>query len=269
MPTSRERVSRSLLTFAHAVAVPRPGFSCDVPGLSLADILQLYRQRRDSVSVSISGAIAGLIRLEEGELVHAESGDEVGAPALARLLGSSPQLVRAEQSPFDGPHTISAPFDRVFLDAMDQVERARAVAPARAPSPRASGPAGSGGPELDWKLLSEPTPRLRIESPDASSFVSNGRWWAAGGVMLIAVGVLVSAMLLSALADAPAASGGAGSSPASPGVSPTADPTLAVAVERLQTAGQSGATRTEPPRSPALSPASSAPLGPDAGNDQP
>jgi hypothetical protein len=270
-PTSRELLLSSLLAFAGAVAVPHPGFSCDVPALSLADVLQLYRQRRGSVSVSISGSAAGWIRLEEGELVHAESGDMVGPPALSRLLGSSPQLVRAEESPFEGPQTISAPFDRVFLDAMDQVERARAVAPAKVEPSRAGGSGGSGGgsgPELDWKLLSEPAPSLRIESPDASSFVSNGRWWAAGGVLFIAVGALVSAMLLSALADAPTRSGGTASPDVSPAASPSAESPLAVAVERLQAGDDPGSARTEPARPPAPSPASSAPLGPDAGDEQ-
>jgi hypothetical protein len=125
-PVSNPLTSRAMLAaFLHDVVAPRPGFSCAVPALSLPDILQLYHQRRRSVSVLISGSAAGRLRLEDGELVHAESGSSFGAAALCRLLESTPRLVRAELSPFDGRQTLYEPFHRVLLDAMNQIERRR------------------------------------------------------------------------------------------------------------------------------------------------
>jgi hypothetical protein len=219
-----------LASFLREVVAPRHGFSCDLPDLSLSDILQLYHRLRRSVSVLVSGSVAGHIRLEEGELVHAESGDTMGTSALSRLLESKPRIVRAELSPFEGQHTISAPFLRVLLDANHEIEQRRKLEQQRV------GGAASG--ELDRLLLSDPAPELRIEVPEASGFVSARRRWLARATLLAAIAVLVTWMLLAKLIAGPTASDTrTAKEPGERSTEPATE--LAVSVERLR-----GATPT-------------------------
>ena len=56
-------------------AEPHGGLWCEVPELSLTDILQMYHQARRSITVLLSGPIGGRIRLESGEIVDAEAGN--------------------------------------------------------------------------------------------------------------------------------------------------------------------------------------------------
>jgi hypothetical protein len=290
-PTSNALTSRLMLAaFLRDVVAPRPGFSCEVPELSLPDILQLYHQRRRSVSVLVSGSAAGRIRLEEGELVHAESGSTFGAAALSRLLESTPRLVRAELSPFDGRQTLNEPFHRVLLDAMNQVEGRRATTepsggePPSAEPPSAepasggtpSGgtpsaePASGGTPsaepregELDRRLLSAPAPELPMALPDARSFAP-GRWSLVRRRPLAVATVLGSTMLVCALAGIPTARD---TRAANPSREPAAEiPELAVSVERLQAEAHTSAVPTAPPAS-ASDQLPRSPIASDAGTN--
>lgn len=129
----------------HRAAAPRGGLWCEVPELSLSDILQMYHQARRSITVLLSGPIAGRIRLEAGEIVDAEANDERGMPALSRLLEAESGLVRTEPPRSGGPHTISAPFQSVLLEAaqkLDERRRDRLASPAIS-RPIISVPSGS------------------------------------------------------------------------------------------------------------------------------
>jgi hypothetical protein len=254
-PASNALPSRLMLAaFLREVVAPRPGFSCEVPTLSLPDILQLYHQRRRSVSLLVSGSVAGRIRLEEGELVHAESGPSSGAVALRQLLESTPRLVRAELSPFDGRRTLHEPFHRVLIDVMNQIEGRR--------SPAKPSSAGTGEGELDRRLLSAPAPEMPMALPDASSFAP-GRWSFVRRRPLVAATVLATTMLVCALAGIPTARDTRAANP-SREPAPTI-PELAVSVERLQLAPHVGAVPT-PPAAEA-DPPLAAPITSDAGTD--
>jgi CheY-like chemotaxis protein len=106
LPFSRLKLQGLL----HRAAAPHGGLWCEVPELSLTDILQMYHQARRSITVLLSGPIAGRIWLEAGEIVDAEAHGERGMSALSRLLEAESGLVRTE--PPKGPvsRSISAPF---------------------------------------------------------------------------------------------------------------------------------------------------------------
>jgi hypothetical protein len=261
-PASNALPSRLMLAaFLREVVTPRPGFSCEVPALSLPDILQLYHQRRRSVSLLVSGSVAGRIRLEEGELVHAESGPSSGAAALCQLLESTPRLVRAELSPFDGRRTLHEPFHRVLIEVMNQIEGRRGPAkPSSAGT--GEGSAGTGEGELDRRLLSAPAPEMPMALPDASSFAP-GRWSFVRRRPLVAATVLATTMLVCALAGIPTARDTRAANPSREPAPTIPEPT--VSVERLQPAPHAGAVPS-PPASEADPPLAVA-ITADAGTD--
>jgi CheY-like chemotaxis protein len=109
----------------HRAASPSGGLWCEVPALSLTDILQMYHQAQRSICVLLSGPIAGRIRMESGEIVDAESGDERGVPALSRMLEAETGLLRTEPPGADGVKTISAPYQSVVLEAAQRLDERR------------------------------------------------------------------------------------------------------------------------------------------------
>ncbi len=151
LPTDIEAIElpfsvSTLQGLLHRTAAPQGGLWCEVPELSLSDILQMYHQARRSITVLLSGPIAGRIRLEAGEIVDAEAHEEHGMPALSRLLEAESGLVRTEPPCSSVRHTISAPFQSVLLEAAQKLDERRRDSLA---SPAISSPvmsASSGAP---------------------------------------------------------------------------------------------------------------------------
>jgi CheY-like chemotaxis protein len=121
LPVSRVELQELL----HRTASPSSGLWCEVPELSLTDILQMYHQARRSITVLLSGPIAGRIRMDSGEIIDAESGDERGAAALSRLLEAETGLLRTEPPAAGAVNTISAPFQSVVLEAARKLDERR------------------------------------------------------------------------------------------------------------------------------------------------
>jgi CheY-like chemotaxis protein len=139
----------------HRTASPQGGLWCEVPELSLSDILQMYHQANRSITVLLSGPIAGRIWLEAGEIVDAEAGDERGMTALSRLLEAETGLLRTEPPRSDTRRTISASFQSVILEAahkLDERRRDSQGSPMSAPSssspPRTAPASGSSVPAI-------------------------------------------------------------------------------------------------------------------------
>jgi uncharacterized protein DUF4388/PEGA domain-containing protein len=141
-------------------AEPHGGLWCEVPELSLTDILQMYHQARRSITVLLSGPIGGRIRLESGEIVDAEAGNERGMSALSRLLEAETGLLRTESSPDIVTPSISAPFQSVLLEAAHKLdERRRDFAEGIGPTSVTSS-----------VLRTDLTPALRAHAPNPDSF---------------------------------------------------------------------------------------------------
>lgn len=120
-PFSRAKLG-ALLT---RVAAPSGGLWCEVPQLSLADILQMYHQGRRSIAVLLSGPIAGRIHLSEGEIVDAAADQLRGLPALSRLLEAESGLVRTETPSFPFERTVEGPFQHMLLEAVHRLDERR------------------------------------------------------------------------------------------------------------------------------------------------
>jgi CheY-like chemotaxis protein len=219
LPFSRLKLQGLL----HRTAAPHGGLWCEVPELSLTDILQMYHQARRSITVLLSGPVAGRIWLEAGDIVHAEANGERGMSALSLLLEAESGLVRTE--PWKGPlsRTISAPFQSVILQAAQRLDERRrdslSSAPPGASYPGSSPPAGGsprrypvpplagspdrpslGGSELRHAM----TPPIEAPDPLPESFLASARrerrrsWAALLGVVL---GLVVSGLAASYLGN--------------------------------------------------------------------
>jgi CheY-like chemotaxis protein len=205
LPFSRLKLQGLL----HRTAAPQGGLWCEVPELSLTDILQMYHQTRGSIVVLLSGPIAGRIWLEGGDIIDAEANGERGMSALSLLLEAESGLVRTE--PPKGPvtRTISAPFQSVILEAARKLDERRRDSLSGGPPAAsqagsslaavgASGrystlPPGGGSerPSLAGAVLRPAmTPPIEAPAPSPESFLASTRrerrrsWAAMLGVLL-------------------------------------------------------------------------------------
>jgi CheY-like chemotaxis protein len=215
LPFSRLKLQGLL----HRTAAPHGGLWCEVPELSLTDILQMYHQARRSITVLLSGPIAGRIWLEAGDIVDAEAHGERGMSALSLLLEAESGLVRTE--PWKGPlrRTISAPFQSVILEAAQKLDERRRDSLSSAPpgaSDPGSGPPPGGSPRRypvpplagspdrpslgGSELRPAMTPPIESPGPSPESFRTSARrerrrsWAALVGVLL---GLVVSGLAAS------------------------------------------------------------------------
>jgi CheY-like chemotaxis protein len=187
-----------LKTVVHAAVAAQGAFWCKVPDLSLSDILQMYHQLRRQVTVLVSGRVAGRIRLERGELVHAESEDQLGIAALCRLLDADSGLIRTDTSAFEAVHTLSGPFHRVLLDAMELLDARREVQRAgnavdSNPSHLNQGHSSQADADANERILSEPPRQPPIELPHAAGLATGKGWPRLRPAALIVAGGLIAA----------------------------------------------------------------------------
>jgi hypothetical protein len=85
----------------------------------------MYHQGRRSITVLLSGPIAGRIRLQAGEIVDAQSENLRGLPALSRLLEADSGLLRTESSDDAAEQTISGPFQLVVMESVQRLDERR------------------------------------------------------------------------------------------------------------------------------------------------
>jgi CheY-like chemotaxis protein len=106
------------------------GYSGNIHGLSLIDVLQLYQFGRRSIAIRVVGGQGGEILLRDGEFVRAVRGELVGERALAALLATSSGVLRSETLPPVFTTTIERPAQAVLLDCLRQLDEGRAgIAP--------------------------------------------------------------------------------------------------------------------------------------------
>jgi CheY-like chemotaxis protein len=266
------------------VAAPAGGLWCEVPQLSLVDILQMYHQGRRSISVMISGPIAGRVRLEEGEIVDAQTEDLRGLPALSRLLEAESGLLRTEVPAPDSTRTISGPFQFLILHSAQRLDERRRVSSPGLPADPTLNVSNEQFPMLEEEPSKEP--ELQPQAFAAPSpGPARGNW-----LVIVAALVAVAAFALSvrsylthradSLADASRRSASLGlsvqerqpepapapSAPATPALpparlaeSPAALPSAPSGAEGLEVPGASPESVAKPADAPAAAQASDNP----------
>jgi ActR/RegA family two-component response regulator len=118
------------------------GYSGNIHGLSLIDVLQLYQFGRRSIAIRVVGGRGGEILLREGAFVHAAHGELTGERALISLLAMPSGVLRSETLPPSFTTTIDRPAQAVLLDCLRQLDEGgpEIAAP---PPPRPGSRAGS------------------------------------------------------------------------------------------------------------------------------
>jgi CheY-like chemotaxis protein len=109
------------------------GYSGNIHGLSLIDVLQLYQFGRRSIAIRMVGGAGGEILLREGAFVHAERGELTGERALIALLATPSGVLRSETLPPSYTTTIERPAQAVLLDCLRQLDETGAELAAHAP----------------------------------------------------------------------------------------------------------------------------------------
>jgi CheY-like chemotaxis protein len=98
------------------------GFHGSVHGLSLVDLLQMYKFGRRSVKIAVAGRSLGTLYMREGELVHAEHDGHTGEDAVASILAMPEGTVGTSVMPPAVPHTIERDFQTVLLSALHAID---------------------------------------------------------------------------------------------------------------------------------------------------
>lgn len=93
------------------------GFRGSVHGLSLIDLLQMFHYGGRSISISVTGLIAGSIHVKNGEVIHAIHGDLVGEDALQSLLSQTAGAITTGPSVAVEP-TITRSFQSLLLELL-------------------------------------------------------------------------------------------------------------------------------------------------------
>jgi predicted regulator of Ras-like GTPase activity (Roadblock/LC7/MglB family) len=121
------------------------GFEGGVAGLGLSDLLQLNAQNRFSGCFRIEhdGAF-GVIFFRDGEIIHAERGDQVGEEAFREILAWPRGRFSVEPNVVAARRTIQKSCEHLLLDALRVVDERRSALAPKAPVHAASA-ASAGG----------------------------------------------------------------------------------------------------------------------------
>lgn len=98
------------------------GFRGSVYGLSLTDMLQMFHYSQRSVTLTLLSEPRGHIHLRQGEVIHAEWGDETGEPALRLMLSSSTGSFETSALQAGVPQTIESSMQGLLLDSLRQID---------------------------------------------------------------------------------------------------------------------------------------------------
>jgi CheY-like chemotaxis protein len=135
------------------------GFTGNLHGLSLMDMLQMFHYAQRSVSVHVRGGPPATIHLSSGEIVHASYGAEQGEPALSQILVLPAGTLQT--SPLeDVTHTVRRAFQPLMLDLLRRLDEKGRGAP--------GGSLGDMPAELDGsaeRVSGIPVPPVEIEAP--------------------------------------------------------------------------------------------------------
>lgn len=106
----------------------KAGFQADIVGLSLVDLLQVFHHSRRSVTVRVGRT--GKVHLREGQIIHAETDDALGADALLALLKVE-RGVLATGAIEPVVRTLSMPFETLLLGTLAHIDEQRERRPLR------------------------------------------------------------------------------------------------------------------------------------------
>ncbi len=110
------------------------GFSAQVNGASVADLVQMYCQTRQRAAVEIrSGLHIGYLFFDEGRLIHAEIGTLTGEAAFETILTLSAGAFRPTLRPWPTLESIQCSVEALLLRAAQALDESRRRVPSKTP----------------------------------------------------------------------------------------------------------------------------------------
>lgn len=109
------------------------GFSAQVNGASVADLVQMYCQTRARAAIEVrSGLQIGYLFFDRGRLVHAELGSLVGEIAFVRILGFAAGAFQPSLRAWPNQESIGCAVEELLLRAAQALDESRRRKPATA-----------------------------------------------------------------------------------------------------------------------------------------
>jgi DNA-binding response OmpR family regulator len=106
--------SQALAQAVQDVVERRSGFQCNIHGVALVDILQVFHYERRSLTLRVADS---LVHYREGEIIHAEHVNLDGEAALREILALPSGAIHS-MSTTAAPVTVTRSFQSVILDAL-------------------------------------------------------------------------------------------------------------------------------------------------------
>jgi hypothetical protein len=140
-----------------AYKMEQEGFVGAVSGMSLADILQVKGNNRDSGCLVIEHlGKSGMIFLREGEVVHAELGGLSGEEAFYAIMGWTGGTFRSEPKVATTSRTINQVLGFLLLEAFRRIDEEKNKSQSTQQAVANSGKEGEGVSDINVKLKAIP-----------------------------------------------------------------------------------------------------------------
>jgi predicted regulator of Ras-like GTPase activity (Roadblock/LC7/MglB family) len=140
-----------------AYKMEQDGFVGAVSGMSLADILQVKGNNRDSGCLVIDHlGKSGMVFLREGEVIHAELGELAGEEAFYAIMGWTGGTFRSEPKVATTSRTINQVLGFLLLEAFRRIDEAKNKAQTTKQAVANSGKEGEGVSDINVKLKAVP-----------------------------------------------------------------------------------------------------------------
>lgn len=102
------------------------GFSAQVNGASVADLVQMYCQTRARAAIEVrSGLQIGYLFFEHGRLIHAELGTLTGEPAFSRILSFAAGAFQPSLRPWPLRESITCSVESLLLRTAQALDESR------------------------------------------------------------------------------------------------------------------------------------------------
>jgi predicted regulator of Ras-like GTPase activity (Roadblock/LC7/MglB family) len=133
------------------------GFEGAVSGMSLADIIQIKGNNRDSGCMIVEHlGRSGMIFLREGEVVHAEQGALSGEEAFYAIMSWAGGRFRTEPKVATTSRSINQPLGFLILEAFRRLDESKVMTKPVQQVAESSGKEGAGVNDISVKLKTIP-----------------------------------------------------------------------------------------------------------------
>jgi DNA-binding response OmpR family regulator len=169
----------------------RDTFTGDLSELSCVDVIQMLCLAKKTAALRLSeGESAGVVHIDNGEIVHAVWGDTVGADAFYRVLGVRNGLFSTAPLPPDVERTLEGDWQHLLIEGLRRLDEAgagdrpslRPAPPSResvsafradpSPAPEATGV--TFGRSTLGSMIGDASPGPGGRAPEVSRLVDDG-----------------------------------------------------------------------------------------------